>query len=54
MNIYRLTWTMQFLALTNVVTAKFNPFRELSIKNRDYPVGDMWQQMYVERLLPRQ
>ncbi|MGI8570197.1 MAG: hypothetical protein ACR2KT_14645 [Methylocella sp.] len=32
MNIYRLAWDQTFLALSNVVTAKFNPFRDLSTK----------------------
>src|SRR5262249_15888945 len=30
LKLYRLTWAPTFLALANVLTAKFNPFRELN------------------------
>jgi len=41
LNIYRLTWMNEFLALSYVVTAPFNPFRELSNQLRNFPVGSM-------------
>jgi hypothetical protein len=52
MNIFRLTWTTEFLGLTNVLTAPFNPFRELSIQLRQFPVGNSFERMYTEALMP--
>jgi hypothetical protein len=41
LNIARLTWMTEFLALSRVTSAQFNPFRELSSQLRNFPVGNM-------------
>lgn len=48
LNIYRLTWTTEFLGFSNVITAKFNPFRVLTRRLRDFPVGNIYQQVTTE------
>jgi hypothetical protein len=52
MNIHRLTWTSEFLGLSRVVSAKFNPFRELTIQLRNFPVGNMFERSLTEAFMP--
>jgi hypothetical protein len=52
MNIYRLTWMHEFLGISNVTTARFNPFRELTIRLRDFPVGDVSERILTEASMP--
>lgn len=52
MNIHRLTWTSEFLGLSRVLSAKFNPFRELTIQLRQFPVGGIFERAMTRAMMP--